>query len=312
MYLGIDNNTGLAYEGAGGADIPSIPTPAVTQAKIVERIGELAGLPQGLFSDALSWVFREDSFDPVSRTRRGRLYQPYMNSQPHSVRVSPHPYDFAGRWPGANPEQNFQKTLHVYTQCSQLLNMPAKGMGAILALGSPEATSFWRIVQTEMLVNRAVMVTLKALSAYDILPELDVVQIHDEGFRADARRVLEKVLDAAFRESPDSVVDRCRNALTVLMSRWLAQQGHGRKVLEWDLGDVSDAIGKPPYSRICPANMGRIVAQLHNRTKENVVVKKGLRSLVEEDAELAIQAVGLTLRDLGWAKASAYPLSAGS
>jgi len=227
-----------------------------------------------------------------------------MNSQPHSVRVSPHPYDFAGRWAGIEPEKHLQKSLFVYTQCSQLLNMPAKGLGAILALGSPEAASFWRIVQTEMMVNRAVLVTLRAMSAYDILPELDAIQIHDEEFRTDARRVLEKVLDAAFRESPDSVVDRCRDALTVLMSRWLAQQGYDRKILECDLGDVSEAISKPPYSRICPANMGRTVAQLHNRSKENVVVKKGLRRLVEEDAELAIQAVGLALRDLGWAKAA--------
>lgn len=176
-------------------------------------------------------------------------------------------------------------------------------MGAILAVGSPEAASFWRFVQTEMLVTRAVMVTLKALSACDILPELDAVQVHDE-FRADAKKVLERVFDAPFRESPDSVVDRCRNALTVLMSRWLAQQGHDRKVLEWDLGDVSEAISKPPYSRICRANVGRTVAQLHNRTKENVVVEKGLRPLAEEDAELAVQAVGLALRDLGWAKAA--------
>lgn len=306
MYLGIDNNTGLIYEGAGASDIPAIPTPAVTQAKLVDRMGDLVGLPRGLFSNALDWVFREDSFDPVSRTRRGRLYQPYMNSQPHSVRVSPHPYDFAGRWPGTDPEKNFQKSLFVYTQCSQLLNMPSRGMGAILALGSPEAASFWRIVQTEMLVNRAVLVTLKALSAYDILPELDSLQVHDE-LRADAKKVLERVVDAAFRESPDSVVDRCRNALNALnalMSRWLAQQGHDRKGLEWDLGDVSEAISKLPHTRICPANMRRTVAQLHNRTKENVVVKKGLRPLVEEDAELAIQAVGLVLRDLGWAKAA--------
>lgn len=28
MYLGIDNQTGLIFEGAGGPDTPSIPTPA--------------------------------------------------------------------------------------------------------------------------------------------------------------------------------------------------------------------------------------------------------------------------------------------
>jgi len=302
MYLGIDNSTGLIYEGGGGADVPAIPTPAVSQAKIVERMGELRGLPRGLSSDAFGWVFREDSFDPVSRTRRGRLYQPYMNSQPHTVRVSPHPYDFAGRWPGTDPEKNFQKSLFVYTQCSELLNMPRRGLGAILAIGSPEAASFWRIVQTEMLVTRAVMVTLKALSAYDILPALEDAQVAEE-FRPDVRKALDKVLDAAFRESPDSVVDRCRNALTVVISRWLAQRGADARVLELDLAKVCDAVAEKPHERFCPANMGRTVAQLHNRSKENVVVRKGLRPLTEEDAELAVQAVGLTLRDLGWAKA---------
>lgn len=303
MYLAIDNATGLIYEGAAGADIPAIPTPAVAQAKLVQRMGELAGLPRGLFSDAFGWVFREDSFDPVTRTRRGRLYQPCMNSQPHSVRVSPRPYDFAGRWPGSDPEKNFQKTLFVYTQCSELLNLSARGPGAILAIGLPEAASFWRIVLTEMLVTRAVVVTLKSLSAYDILPVLEDAQVVDE-FRADVRKALDKVLDAAFRESPDSVVDRCRNALTVVISRWLAQRGGDPRILEFDLAKVCDAVAEKPHERFCPANMGRTVAQLHNRSKENVVVKKGLRPLTEEDTELAIRAVGLTLRDLGWAKAA--------
>lgn len=303
MYLGIDNQNGLIFEGAGGSDIPSIPTPAVTQAKLVERAGDDGALPRGLYSDAFSWVFREDSFDPVSRTRRGRLYQSHGNAQPQSVRVAPHPYDFAGRWPGTDPERYLQKSLFVYSQCSQLLNLPKRGLGSILALGSPEAASYWRIVQTEMLVNRSVMVTLKALSAYDILPELAEFEVAAE-FREDAKRVMQSVLDAAFRESPESVVDRCRNALTVLMSRWLTQQGHDPKVLEWDLAEVSKTIGEKPYERGCAANLGRTVALLHNRTKTNVVMQKGLRALAEEDADFAIQALGLTVRDLGWAKAS--------
>ncbi len=303
MYLGIDNHTGLFYEGAGGADTPAIPTPSVTYAKLMEKAGDESTLPRGIHGDAKTWIFREDSFDPVTRVRRGRLYQPHGGSQPQTVRVSPHPYDYAGRWPGVDPEKNFQKTLFVYTSCSQVLNLPGRGMGATLALGSPEAVSYWRIVQTEMLVNQAVMVTLKALSAYDILPELAESKVRED-FRSDAKRVMENVLDAAFRESPDSVVDRCRNALTVLMSRWLAQQGHDPKVLEWDLAKVADAIGEKPYERGCPANMGRSLALLHNRGKTNVARKMGLRALVEEDAEFAIQALGLAVRDLGWAKAS--------
>lgn len=301
MYLGIDNTTMLVYEGGGGPDTPAIPTPALTQAKLVERMGERAELPGGLFSDAFGWIFREDSFDPVSRTRRGRLYQSDGGGQPRSVKVSPHPYDLPGRWPIDNPARHFDKSLFVYSQCSQLLNMPKKGLGAILALGSPQAASFWRIVQTEMLVTRAVMVTLKALSSYNIIPELEEAQVADE-FRSEVKRVLEKVLDSAYRETPDSVVNYCRNALTVIMSRWLVQRGHDRKVLELDIAKVADAVAEKPHERYCPANMARTVGQLHNRTKENVVQKKELRYLTEEDAELAIDAVGLTLRDLGWAK----------
>lgn len=299
MYLGIDNQTMLVYEGGGGADTPAIPTPCVTRAKIVERAGERGGLPGLLSPNPFGWIFREDSFDPVSRTRRGRLYQSDGGGQPRSIRVSPHPYDLPGRWPTDNPQRHFDKSLFVYTKCSELLNRSTKGLGEILALGSPEAASYWRIVQTELLVTNAVMVTLKSLSSYNIIPELEEIQVLEE-FRPDVKRALEKVLDAAYRETPDSVVNYCRNALTVVISRWLVQRGFNHEVLSFDIAKVADAVAE--HRRFCPANLARTVGHLHNRTKENVVLKKELRYLTEDDAELAIAAVGLTLRDLGWAK----------
>lgn len=36
MYLGIDNQSGMIYEGLGGPDLPVVPTPNVTQAKLIE------------------------------------------------------------------------------------------------------------------------------------------------------------------------------------------------------------------------------------------------------------------------------------
>jgi hypothetical protein len=300
MYLGIDDNSGLIYEGASAADIPSIPTPSVTQAKLVDRMIDWSSLPAGLTSAPFEWVFREDSFDPVSRVRRGRLYQPNGNTQPQETRVAPHPYDVPA-WTSGDPIRRNQKQLHVYAQCSQLLNMPKRGLGAILALGSPLAASFWRIVQTEMLVTRAVMVTLKSLSAYDILPELDESKI-EEGSRAPVAKAVERALDAAFRESPTSVIDQCRNAITVALARWMAQRGHDRTILKDDLGVVAEVIGKEPHKLDCASNLGKTIARLHNRGKDNVAFSKGSRPVVEEDAELALQALGLVLRDLGWAR----------
>lgn len=92
MYLGICNNTGLVYEGLGAADIPSVPTPSITQAKLISAEADWQDLPRGLAVDPLRWIFREDSFDPVTRTRRGRLYEPQPGQgQPNQQRVGPHP-----------------------------------------------------------------------------------------------------------------------------------------------------------------------------------------------------------------------------
>lgn len=70
MHLGVCNNTGLVYEGMGAADIPSIPTPNVAQAKLIEAEGDWKNLPRGLSVDPLRWLLREDSFDPVIQQRR--------------------------------------------------------------------------------------------------------------------------------------------------------------------------------------------------------------------------------------------------
>lgn len=69
MYLGIEQHTGLIYEGTGNPDIPAIPMPSVAHAKIIETPGDWASLPGP--HEAFGLVFREDSFDAVSRTRRG-------------------------------------------------------------------------------------------------------------------------------------------------------------------------------------------------------------------------------------------------
>lgn len=78
MYLGICTNTGLVYEGFGTPDMPSIPAPSIAQAKLIQTEADWDDLPRGLSSTPIAWVFREDSFDSVTRTRRGRLYEPQL------------------------------------------------------------------------------------------------------------------------------------------------------------------------------------------------------------------------------------------
>lgn len=221
-------------------------------------------------------------------------------AQPNSQRVAPHPYEGPfGRQVGAHGRQ--VKALFTFIACRELLNHPNQGLGGTLALGAQRATSTWRIIQSELLANGCVLVTLKALSAYGLVPELDVAKV-DAEFKVQVVQAMNRVLDSAFRESPISVIDHCRNAMTVLISRWLVQhEKHDRSVLAADLGPIATLLQKPPYEMGCVANLASLVARLHSRGKGNEQHRLGVSAPVEEDAQLAIEALGFTLREVGWA-----------
>lgn len=299
MYLGIHEQSGLIYEGMGSPDLPVPITPNVAQARLIEAPEDRANLPAGLWNSPFAWIFREDSFDAVTRTRRGRLYAcPEGQTQPSSQRVAPHPYeDPMGRAVGQGGR--LVKTLYVYSACTSLLAKPNQGMGATLVLGSQRGASSWRIIQTEVLANGCVMVTLKAMTAFGIVPDIDTTKIAAE-FRPAVTQAMTRVLDSAFRETPISVIDHCRNAITALLSRWMAQQGHDRSVLADDLGKVANTISKAPYEKYCASHLAHVVARLHVRGKGNEQHARNLRVPLEEDAEMAIQAVGFVIRDIDW------------
>jgi hypothetical protein len=197
----------------------------------------------------MSWVFREDTFDAVTRTRRGRLYEPAASVQPSIQPVVPHPYeDPFGRTAGAGGRNS--KSLYVYTACVSLLSKARQGMGSTLALGTPRAASAWRIIQTEVLASGCIMVTLKSLSAFGILPEIDATKVPEE-FKEPVTQAVDRVLHSAFRETPISVIDHCRNAMTVLLSRWMVAQGHDSSILADDLGKVAAIVAKSPFEKGC-------------------------------------------------------------
>lgn len=298
MYLGICNNTGLVYEGLGAADIPSIPTPCVTQVKLIAADADWRDLPRGLAVDPLRWIFREDSFDPVTRTRRGRLYEPQPGQgQPNQQRVGPHPYeDPMMRQVGAGGR--VAKALFTFAACQPLLGLPHQGQGMTLALGDARSASPWRIIQTEALANGSVMVTLKSQSAFAIIPSVDYGQVAPE-HRPAVAEAIERVMNSAFREAATSVVDHCRAALTVLLSRWLVQTGReDESALALDLGPLARRMEAHEMS--CIAHAAQVVARLHARGKPNEQQARGLRPPESGDDDFALESVGLAIRDLGW------------
>ncbi|WP_022720415.1 hypothetical protein [Rhodopseudomonas sp. B29] len=298
MYLGIEQQTGLVYVGSNiGLLMPAVPIPIVTRARLIRNLEDWNKAPTG----PVHWVLREDTFDPVTRTRRGRLYETDPQfTQPTNHYVVPHPYeDPFGRQEG--PGGRTSKSLFFYKTCRSLLVEEREGLGLIMALGNATTVSGWRIIQAEIDATGCLIVTLKALSAFGILPNLDTAKVPSD-LQKVVRQAYERVLNSAFRESPISVIDHCRNAMTVFLSAWLVSQSHDRSILACDLSKVAKEVEGAPHHKAALSWSAKIVARFHSRGKDNEMMSKGLRALVDEDAAFALEALGLVMRELGWAE----------
>ncbi|WP_254605503.1 hypothetical protein [Burkholderia contaminans] len=156
-------------------------------------------------------------------------------------------------------------------------------------------------MQTEQTVSQDVLVTLRAESAFGILPALNIAQIPEENQKS-VVDAYDRVMKVAYRDSPTSVVDQCRNLCAVLAGRWLRQLTGDEKAIHKDLGPCLTAIGKhigENERRLIRAAL-ETVNLLHPRGKDNERERLDLREVSSEDAELALHATGFVLRELGW------------
>ena len=129
--------------------------------------------------------------------------------------------------------------------CQALLNRPGGALGAYLLIGQERGATLWRVIQAELALDDDVVVTLKSKSAFGVLPDVawDAVP---EPHRPQVRAALERVLDSAFRETPVSVIDQCRNAATVVLSTPRREELRASPLLALD--DVRRLLGLDPVS----------------------------------------------------------------
>lgn len=70
IHIGIEKTHGLVYEGDGCYGRGVWPTPVITPAKFADPL--VGNLKAHSSSNTFGYRFRENSFDPISRIRRGR------------------------------------------------------------------------------------------------------------------------------------------------------------------------------------------------------------------------------------------------
>lgn len=292
MSIGIDTDRGLFYEGySNGNNRPIWPEPILIPAKFVSPTEEN---PKLEVPKNHGYQFREDYFDLVSRIRRGRFY--YINgSEPQTWKVPNHPGD---PWETPMPTDGlgWLKKLVTFNRASIWESFVKDEQSPpIVLLGVGERFTIWTIINIEITATCEEIVTLKGRNSFGILPHLKNDAIPKE-FQAGLNEKLDKFANEVHRSSPDSVIDRARDAATQACLTHFNLKGKGAK----DLGDLATELKS--NNLLIAANAASILAILHSRTKAAEQARReNLPQIREQDTDLATQCLGTLLCELGYA-----------
>jgi hypothetical protein len=293
MNIGIDSDQHLLYEGRSFVGAAIWPSPFVSTAKIVSADTEKLVAPekQALIGD--EWMFREDSFDPIARIRRGRFYRA-GDRQPVEWSVHAHPA-LPTEVSKASGDLLTKRLTTFHSNSMRHLVTGTSGKFPLVLLGIDDRFTVWTIISIETISTGEDLVALKSRSSFGILPDVDFGLIV-EPYKDNLRNQLEGFADAVHRSAATSIIDRARDCASLILLAYYNATSKNAK----DLGALTkklDAEGKT-----IAASVARILARLHARAKPVEVVKRALRPIHEQDGELAIQCLGTLLCELGWAK----------
>lgn len=285
----------LFYEGDYNRGHGIWPSPVLSIATVLRAEGELVAEANDLLSAKL--VFREDSFDPVTRIRRGRLYK-NPGTQPQEWFVQKHPAYEEEKNFEYNHQGWLQKRVYGFDAWSAFTELPKKKNSTLIALGTKQAYTLWHIVSIERIVTGEDLITLRARTSLGLLPELNTEKI-PESDRFKVSETIEKLEEAAYRAGPESIVDRARDVAQWCLGVWLAQKEDSESLRHKDLSDLVKKLDK--HEMVIAQSAAQAIARLHARGKPNEQEKRRLRPVTETDAEFSLAAIGLLLRELGWA-----------
>jgi hypothetical protein len=268
-------NTGDWYEGSRTFLRPIQPRPVVAPARVENM------------SVSITVVFREDTYDPTTRIRRGRFYRRTNGVQIASGLVQfpshPRPATIGGASGGSVVD--FQSA---FEQANELNSMISNSEGYGIILGIPPAETRWRVIDAEGLSDGTTLFSLRALSSSGLLP---VITTADQSIK----EASEKVIDAALKYAPVPVVDVCREATRLALAKYLNEDG-----------DLATLIKKIKNNEYMIQSAATIINRLHPRGKSSEQERqdksgKILRRVIDEDAVLAVRLFGFLLIEMNFA-----------
>lgn len=292
MLLGIDENQNVIYEGRLHWGARAVfPTPNLFTIQIAETPEEASHLVQKK-SNPRGLLFREDSFDPGSMVRRGRIYKANP-SYPTECRVCPiSPAELAQTEEHQGVIRKQLRCFHPYLLNSQF---PTKRFYA--AIGDVNSYSMWRIVSSDRMRLNEELVTMRPVYFLGALPDLSEETI-PERWRLKVTETTEKVVASMYKADAGSIIELCRHAASASLFAFFVDEI--QELNKSDLGALANKAHE--RGKRIVASSARTIADLHSRVKPNMELEYGFSPVCDRDAELAIQCLSFILRDLGYAK----------
>lgn len=292
--LALDPNQRLIYEGTSRWGFAVWPSPVISVATAIHSDADLANVPERTDLAYAPLVFREDSFDPVTRIRRGRFYHRGDGAQPQEWRVQQHPA-FREEIGPKDYDGSLKKQLFGFHIWPARIHLRADRVKVVL--GIRDGSSIWRVIAIEQISTGEDLVTLKAQSNMGVLPELAGEKI-PEIARGRVLQTVERLIDTAYRAGPESVIDRCRDLAAAAIGGHFEATHPGAS--HKDLAQLAALASEA--KRFLIEQPAKMLALLHSRAKPNVQAQRSTPPPIDEDASLALECVGIILRELGWAR----------
>lgn len=293
LDIGYEKDLDLFYEGRRPHGRAIWPSPFVTPARIAFASEGPLFAEQALANPTQTYRFREDFFDPVSHIRRGRFYVA-ADQQPMEWHVQPHPaMPLDGR---EVSRLGVHRTLETFRSTS-IWEKFIKGRREqpLVVLGIDDRFTIWAVINLEVISTGEELVTLKARRGLGVLPEVDDTAIPAAYFNR-VHECLRTFVDEVHRSAPKSVIDRARDAASQTLIAYFGDDGLPAE----DLSKIADRLKAD--DKFVAFNAAKLIALLHARGKPTEREKRpSMRTITEEDAQLATQCLGTLLCEIGWA-----------
>lgn len=279
MNLGVSDQTSQAFLGDGYRVFSRVDDPIFPVCIFSHDSENLSG-PKSHIRDFSEYVFQEVSYEAVTGIRRGFIWRMSGSSQPSC-------------WRGVSNLDNGSSYFTFGIQ--KLMGVLARGpAGAFLTFGSGADYSVGDIVQYETQIDGRELLTVQMRKQFSYLPEIDWDVVDAEATDISRLKGAVAKVKEGYRRSPaESVVDRCREAFTVIMQLCVSHapgEDLGKLVKRYEEEKGRSTISSNAYS----------IARMHGRTKA-AEYQKGFPVLHHRDADMAVLMLGSSLVALCWA-----------